>query len=189
MSTTFTINFRREAYRRQVARMRARVVTLAAWLAYFGVLAVVLGLYALNAVAFQRRVVQLERQVERDRARGQDHEPPALSEADARQLERYVASIVGQRDRLRRLGQLLPPGVRVTQLQLNPENLSGIGPHKLVIAGVLRSSAADDRMRGVMGLVTTLQEDSVFRRGISNVRLTSTTATEGAGTEFVIECR
>lgn len=188
MTPIFTINFRREAYQRELARARARVLALGAWLTYFGVLAVVLGLYALNAGAFARRVTQLERQLERNRAQGA---PAAqtLSQADAQMLERYAGNLAGQRDRLRRLGQILPPGVRLTQVQLNPDNVSGLGPHTLALIGVLRVDGREDRMRGVTALVTTLQQDSVFRRGVSNIKLVSTTSVEGAGTEFVIECR
>lgn len=189
MSPLFTINFRREAYQREIARARARVLALAAWLAGFGILVVVLGLYALNAYALSRRVFQLERQVGAERARAAAGTLPELSASEAGQLERYVANLSGQRDRLRRLGQILPAGVRLTQVQFNPDQTSGIGPHELVLSGVVRSGGGEDRMRGVMSLVTTLQSDSVFRRGLTNVRLVSTTNVAATGTEFVIECR
>ena len=48
MTPVFLINFRREAFRRERAEARRRAIGLGVWLAYFGGLAVLLGLYGLN---------------------------------------------------------------------------------------------------------------------------------------------
>ena len=50
MSVLFTINFHREAYQRELARARRRVILLGVWVAYFGVIGVVMGLYGRNRV-------------------------------------------------------------------------------------------------------------------------------------------
>jgi hypothetical protein len=65
VNTTFTINFRREAYQRELARTRRRLFKLGGWLTYFGVLALVLGLYGLNVVVLAGRVERAERRVTR----------------------------------------------------------------------------------------------------------------------------
>ena len=64
----FTINFRREAYQREVERTRRRVITLGASLAYFGAMVVVLGLYGLNCASLTRRAAQFERSAARIRS-------------------------------------------------------------------------------------------------------------------------
>jgi len=190
MSAIFTINFRREAREKELAHARARMIALGAWVAYFGLLAVILGLYGLNALAFSNRVAMLERQVARARAdQGAAHEW-SLSAAEINTLADYAESVQRNRDRLRRLGQLLPATVRLKMVNYNPDNLSGIGTKKLVITGVLRSDANSDRMKSVVGLVSTLSADSLFRIGFRNVKLASTSVPEGSGyAEFTIECQ
>lgn len=188
MSPVFSINFRREAYLREVARTRRRVLALGLWLAYFGVLSVVLGLYGLNCVSLLSRTKVLERQATRLhqlQMSGQEWrpEPSTLVEVD-----RHVANPRLWRDRLARLPQILPTGARLTSVQFNPDNLSGGAP-KLVLMGEFRSTAGQDRMQNIMAFVGSLSRDSVFARGYSNVRLASTrTAADGAA-EFVVECR
>src|SRR5206468_12284160 len=62
MSAIFTINFRREVFVRERARSRARLLSLGGWLFYFGLLGMIVGLYALNCVALTRRALQVEHQ-------------------------------------------------------------------------------------------------------------------------------
>ena len=188
MSTIFTINFRREAYLRERAKAKRRAVSLGLWLTYFGALAIVLGLYALNASSLLRRTSMLERQVERLRSRpaGADWRPGA---PEASLLARAVSDAGRWRDRLNRLATLVPPNARVTDVQYNPDNTSGTQA-KLVLTGELRPTGGGDRMQQVLSFVGVLSRDSTFASGYTNVRLVTTRASEsGESAEFVIECR
>ena len=189
MSTIFTINFRREAHERELARARARMIALGAWVAYFGLMVVILGLYGLNALAFSNRVAMLERQAARSRQQGESKDW-TLGQGELATIADYAESLQRNRDRLRRLGQLLPPNVRLKSVNYNPDNLSGIGTRKLVITGVLRADQGQDRMKSVVGLASSLSADSLFHLGFRTVKLASTSVPEGAGpAEFTIECQ
>jgi hypothetical protein len=189
VSATFTINFRREAFQRERAKARRRVTKLGLWLTYFGVLSVVLGLYALNAASLARRTASLERQTERLRSQpGGGEWRPGQPEADL--VSRALRDSGRWRDRLARLGQLVPANARLTDVQFNGDNVSGPGPRKLVLTGEMRPASGGDRMQQVLAFVATLSRDSVFSSGYSNVRLVTTRASAfGEGAEFVIECR
>ena len=191
MSTLFTINFRREAYQREVARARRRLLMLGASLAYFGVLAVVLGLYGLNCASVARRGAQIERQVARMRAMQNDRRDWTVGTAELRMVETFHANPRQWRDRLVRLATVLPPNAVITSVAVNPDNLpSAEEQNKLVITGQLKVPAGQDRMRGVVQLVGVLHADTLFASGYRNIRLASSRATEGgAVAEFVIECR
>jgi hypothetical protein len=188
VSTTFTINFRREVFLRERAKARRRAVKLGLWLAYFGALAVVLGLYALNAASLARRTTMLERQVDRLRSQPVANEwRPGQLEAD--RLSNALADPGRWRDRLARLAQLVPSNARLTDVQFNPDNTSGTQA-KLVLTGELRPSGGGDRMQQVLSFVGALSRDSLFSAGYSNVRLVTTRASaSGEGAEFVVECR
>ena len=104
MSTLFTINFRREAYLKEVARARRRVVSIGLWFTYFGVLAVILGLYGLNCTVLAGRTRMVERQAARLKAlrdSGQEWRPSAQTFAD---IEARAVDVRAWRDRLARLG-------------------------------------------------------------------------------------
>lgn len=189
MTPVFTINFRREAYLRERQRTRRRAVQLALWLAYFGALAVVLGLYALNTVSLARRTASLERQVERLRRQpsGGDWRP---GQAEADLVLRALDDGGRWRDRLERLAVLLPANARVTEVGFNPDQSSGGGRPRLLLTGELRPDGGGDRMQQVLAFVGTLSRDSLFSAGYANVRLVTTrAAASGEGAEFVIECR
>lgn len=188
MTPTFTINFRREVFLRERARARRRAVKLGLWLAYFGALTIVLGLYALNAASLTRRTTQLERQVERLRSQpsGGDWRP---GQAEADVVARTIGNAGRWRDRLARLASLLPPNARLTGVDFNPEGATGGARAKLLLTGELRQGEGD-RMQQVLSFVATLSRDSLFASGYSNVRLVTTRASaSGEGAEFVIECR
>lgn len=192
MSTLFTINFRREAYQRAVARARQRVLALGVWLAYFGVLVILVGLYGLNAVALSRQLHQIERQTARARQVQGAAGNWKMTEAERMQVESYVQNPREWHDRLSRLSAILPSNVKVTSIALNPQNLSGTGDdNKLVITGQLLPAPNEDRMQGVMRTLGVVRGDSVLKRSYENVRLASTKIVEGPGgaAEFVIECR
>lgn len=189
MNATFTINFRREVFQRERARARRRAVRLGIWLAYFGALSIVLGLYALNTVSLARRTASLERQVERLRSQpsGGDWRP---DQAEADFVARTLGDTGRWRDRLDRLAQLMPGNARLTDVSFNPDNVSGSDRAKLLLTGELRPGAGGDRMQQVLAFVGTLSRDSLFASGYSNVRLVTTrAAASGEGAEFVIECR
>ena len=189
MSAVFTINFRREAHEKELARARARVTALGAWVAYFGLMALILGLYALNALAFSNRVAMMERQAARSGQQGESKDW-ALSSGEIATLADYAESLDRSRDRLRRLGQLLPPTVRLKSVNYNPDNLSGVNTKKMIIIGVLKADAGQDRMKSVVSLASTLSADSTFRLGFHTVKLASTSVPEGPGpAEFTIECQ
>lgn len=190
MSPLYAINFRREAYQREVAKTRRRAVALGLWVLYFGALGVVLGLYALNAVSFSQRVARAERQVERLRRRPANDTDWRPSRAETENVARHLGSPRVWRGRLARLPQIMPDGARLRSLSFNPENITGAGDVKLVLTGEMRGSAGAGRLQQVMGLVNTLSRDSVFSAGFRNVRLVTTRASSsGEGTEFVVECR
>ncbi len=192
MSTLFTINFHREAYQRELARARRRVILLGVWVAYFGVIGVVMGLYGLNCMALNRRVALLERQSKRlDQQQGAATNW-TVRPGEVTAIEGYVQNPRLWRNRLVQLSTLLPPTVKVTSLAVNPQNLNAPAEqNKLVITGIVRPAAGQDRMQSVMRVVATLHDDSLFAAGYRNIKLASTRVLEGSdgGAEFVIECR
>jgi hypothetical protein len=192
VSPLFTLNFKREAYAREMARTRRRVVILGVWVTYFGVLALLLGLYSLNCMSLHRRVRQVERQTARLRGGSGGAAEWKLRPNDLAQVERYVANTRLWRDRFARLAEVMPPNAAVTSLALNPRNVSTPAEqNKLVITGTVKVVAGQDRMRSVMGIVTSLHRDSVFSRSYSTIRLASTRVSESPEpvAEFVIECK
>ena len=188
MNTIFAINFRREAYQQEIARARQRVVQLGLWFAYFGAVAIVLGLYGLNCASLQHRTASLEREAARLKSAGGTaawHPGPA----EANVVDLHIRNPMQWHQRLARLPELLPANARITSLQFNPDNASNAGEQKLVVTGDLRSIAGQDRMQQVLAFVNTLSRDSLFSVGYSNVRLVTTrAAASGDGAEFVIEC-
>ncbi|NOT32628.1 MAG: hypothetical protein HOP12_00485 [Candidatus Eisenbacteria bacterium] len=192
MSPVFTINFRREAYQREQARARQRLFQLGGWLAYFGVLAVVIGLYGLNCGALISRTRQVERLVERA-ARTPGASPEWRVEGTTLvAVESFRASAPRWRQRLIRLAELLPPTAALSTIEANPENTQlDADRNRLVITGFIRVPAGQDRMRPVADLIARLRGDSLFATGYSSIRLSSSRAVEASNpeTEFVIECR
>ena len=187
----FTINFRREFYRRQLARARRRMMMLGVWLTYFGALAVVLGLYGLNCASLTRRIRHIERQAAQARAAQSLATASRIDETQLVDIQMVQASPGRWRDRLARLAELMPPNAAVTSVAVNPNNLTGADRNVLVIAGQLRGGG--DRTAAVVDLVSRLQADSAFATGYRNVRLISSRTATGTGvaptTEFTIECR
>jgi Tfp pilus assembly protein PilN len=191
LTTLFNINFRREAYRKELARTRRRVLTLAAWVGYFGVVIVVIGLYGLNCAVLGRRVNQIEQQTVRFQATQSAREQWQLPAAEIARIQDLLSNPVRWRDRLARLAELLPENVRLTSVAANPNTPGAQGGDHLLIMGQMRIKRGEDRMTGVMRLVTTLREDSLFGARFGNVKLSSTKILAiGTGmTEFVIECQ
>jgi Tfp pilus assembly protein PilN len=189
VNTLFQVNFRREAFRRERAEARRRAAGLGVWLTYFGVLAVVLGLYGLNWSELGSRTQQLERQIAAQRelsAAGADWTPPP---ADAGLAEAWVSDVTRWRDLLARLPQLLPEGVRLTSVRFNPDGIGG-GERKLLLSGVLRVDGRLDRMTGVTDLVATVARDSLFAAHFKSVRLVSTRSRDDLpDAQFELECR
>jgi len=190
MNTVFAINFRREAYQRELAKTRRRALLLGLWVFYFGALGVVFGLYGLNFVVLAHRVTHVEREVQllrRHAAQGGEWRPDV---AGTRTVLDHLRDARTWRARLARLPELLPANARLHSLQFNPDNASGTAQLQLVIAGEMREGPAAGHVQQVMSFVNALSRDSVFAAGYRNVRLVTTRATnDGAGAEFVIECR
>ena len=190
MSPQFTINFRREAYRQQLALTRRRMLNMAVWVAYFGLLAVILGLYGLNFASLARRTRLLEDQ---NRSLGATARADGWKPAPAElaQAERALANPRRWALRLSRLAAVLPPDVALTSLDANPDQLAAsAGQERLVIAGTLRPRPGQDRMPGIMALVSTLRADSVFASQYRSIRLVeSRIGGADAPAEFRIECR
>ncbi len=189
MNPLFTINFRREAYLQEVAKRRRRVIALGIWVAYFGVLTLALGFYGLNAVSLARRERLLERQTTQLRRSasqlGAKIRPGALA-----QVEAYSSSTRRWRDRLVRLGQVLPPDSRILSVAVNAQNQGDIASrNSLVITGEIRGNPNQDRMGNVMRIVSGLRSDSLFKQGYNNIKLSSTRVNQDGAAEFVIECR
>ena len=190
MTPVFTINFRREAYQREVARARRRLVMLGGWVAYFGILVLILGLYALNCASLTRRVARIERQTARLRAVQSTRQEWTLDASQMTAVQNYQANPRYWREKLVRLAALLPSNAALTSIAVNPDNLAA-ETNQLVLIGQLRPTAGQDPMRGVVQLVSSLQRDSAFAAGYRNIKLGSSHTSVGPGptTEFVIECR
>lgn len=192
MSPVFSINFRREAYLREIARARARMVALGIWVAYFGLMVVILGLYGINAAMFSRRVGMIERQAVRLSTAKPQASEWKFTQGELMLIESAVENPRRWRERLSRLSEILPTNVEITAVALNPQGVSGgVDARILQVSGRLRTATDADRMRGVMSLIGTLQRDSVFSRGYQSIKLGSTSTQEGSGNaaEFTIECR
>lgn len=186
----FTINFRREVYRREKARARARVIMLGVWVAYFGVMALILGLYGLNAAAYARRTGMLERQAKRAQEQKGTLVEWTLAPEDVGALTERAQSLAAHRDVLLRIGQSLPANVRLSNLKWNSDGSSGASTKKLVLTGVLRPEGSQDRMHAMVQLVSMLSSDSTLSSRFPNVKLASTSVEEGSGVvEFIIECQ
>lgn len=192
MSPVFTINFRREAYRRELARTRGRLIALGVWVAYFGAIGVILGLYGMNCGALTRRVASLERQMERTRSAQHLRQDWTIEPAQLRAVEEFHNNPRRWRDKLARLSALLPSNAVLMSVAVNPDNLSNpADANKLVVVGRFRATGGRDQMRDVVGLVSALHQDSSFATGYRSIRLASSRSAEGPSpmTEFVIECR
>ena len=188
----FTINFRREAYQREMARTRRRLFLLGGWVTYFVVLVLVLGLYGLNCSALIRRTQFMERTVARATANPGAAREFQLQAADLTTVEHFRENPARWRNRLLRLAAVLPSNAAITSIAVNPDNLANAADQNLlVIAGEMRISSGQDRKRPVVQLVSTLRGDSLFARGYGSIRLSSSRAIEtpSLATEFVIECR
>jgi len=189
MSTPFQINFRREAFRRERAEAGRRAFGLGVWLAYFGTLAVMLGLYSLNFSELGARTRQLQRQIARQHALNLGVAAWVPSGDDAAFVEPWAADAGRWRDLLGRLPRLLPAGARLTSLQWNPDDASG-GERKLLLTGVLRADSKLDRMAGVTDIAGALARDSLFVAHFHSVRLLSTrTHEDSPDADFQLECR
>ena len=190
MNALFTINFRREAYLQEVSRRRGRVISLGVWVAYFGVLLVLAGLYALNGVSLARRAHLLERQTRMIRNAGNTALGAKLAPSELADVEAYARSTRQWRDRLARLGDLIPPDSRLTGVQVNPHNMSDVvSRNSLLISGELRSPPGKESMQGVMTIVASLRADTVFAAGYRNIKLSSTRISEDGSATYLIECR
>jgi len=192
MSPVFTVNFRREAYRLELARTRRRAVALGLWLAYFGILAIVLGLYGLNCASLTQRTRMLETQ----NTRMQTRRDPALGwrpgPTELGQVERVLANPRHWQARLARLATVLPGNAILTSVTVNQDNLSGAADQeRLLLAGVLRPTPGQDRMQSIMALVAALHSDSLFSAQYRTIRLVESRIGGGADAlaEFRIECR
>jgi len=188
----FTINFRREVFRRERERSRRRLFALGGWVSYFGFLVVLIGLYGLNLQWVNNRAATIQSQVDRMRK---------STEAGAWQpTAREVAEIEGRRvsagrwrQRLERLSTLLPADAIVTSIAVNPDRLTGAAEKNLfVISGSVRiRPGAGSSMGEVVDLVSRLKSDSLFSRGFNTFRLASSEMVEGTPPTvlFVVECR
>lgn len=188
MSPVFRINFRREAFRRQRAEQRARVIGLGVWLTYFGVLAVLLGLYGLNLASIADRNRHLERQLERMRTSPDQGHEWRPSPDDATAATGWLGDAGRWRDLLVRLPLLLPEGARLTSVQWNPDDISG-GERRLLLTGVMRPLAGQDPMARITDLVGTVGRDSCLTARFRGVRLVSTRMRDSGEAEFQVECR
>ena len=188
MNTQFRINFRREAFSRERVEARRRAVGLGIWLTYFGALAVMLGLYGLNASELQARTRQLQRQIARQQALHQGGADWTPTPGEATLAQDWVGDLGRWRDLLVRLPGLLPEGARLTSLQFNPDGTAGTS-RRLLVHGLLRLDSRHEGMSGVTDFVTTVARDSLFATHFKSVRLVSTRTVDGGESEFELECR
>lgn len=192
MNTTFSINFRREVYQRELARSRARVVSLAVWLSYFGCLAVIFGLYALNFSALIQHT-RLTEQIARTQRSTSTEQVDWTNQPDQIALiERGARDGFRWRRRFERIAEVLPANVRLKSIQFNPTAASGgANWNRLLLNGTIQTAANQDRMGEVTRIVSAIQRDSLMAAHFQTIRLASTRIAENAGsnTEFTIECR
>jgi hypothetical protein len=190
VSPIFSINFRRAAYQRELARARRRIVALGAWLTYFGMVVIVVGLYGLNCYSLGSRVNRLERRTAQIQAAQQTNRDWSVDAAQMADVERFHASPQRWRDRLVRLAALLPANAVLVSAAVNPDNLSNaVDQNKLVVVGHIRGPVGSDRMQQVVQLVSRMHADTLFSIGYENIRLVSSRALDdGPVTEFTIEC-
>lgn len=189
MTPVFTINFQREALTRRQHRERSRVVGLALWLSYFGALAAVLGLYGLNCQTITQRAVQIERESYHLGTLELHGDVTGVPPAEVDEVEKFASNPWRWHERLAHLARTLPADARITSLAVNPDGVSGTpDQNKLVIQGQIRGRSD---VQSVMGVLASLQRDSVFAADYSSIRLVSThaAAETGQSAEFVIECR
>jgi hypothetical protein len=192
MPPYFQINFRREAFKRERERSRRRLLAIAAWATYFGVAALLIGLYVLNLQTVQMRADALEHQVSSAR-HDSTHSAawqPGATEAEFVRAQRQSTRLLSRR--LDRLARLLPPNAALTSVAENPNNLADASAKSLlVITGTMRTSGGEGGMRSVVQMVSTLSSDSVFARGFSSIQLASSQAMEKGppAIQFVVECR
>jgi hypothetical protein len=187
----FTINFRREMFERELARSRARVITLAAWVGYFGVFALLLWSYILNAQGMQQRTLMIERETAQFVASQNLPRKVPLDDSQVAAIERFHLSPLRWRDKLARLSTLMPSTAALKSVGLNPAGSNqSADQNKFVITGSLRPTGAEDPMRGVVQLVAALQADSAFSSGYKSIKLSQShaDATAKGTTEFTIEC-
>jgi len=192
MSLVFTINFRREAFRQELARTRRRAVAVGTWVAYFGVLAVVIGLYGLNCSSLVQRERLLQSQTARLAA---GHDPsrdwrPATAELAL--IERALANPRRWQTRLTRLAAILPANAVLTSVEVSPSNLGTASQtDQLLLTGLLRAVPGQERMQGIMALVAALRADSALAAQYRTIRLVESRVGGEAGApgEFQIECR
>jgi Tfp pilus assembly protein PilN len=186
----FTINFRREVFVRERARVRARLFALGGWLLYFGLLVVVVGLYTLNCASLLRRVASLQRQTQRLQSAQGTPQDWTVDQTQLAAVERFESNPRRWRDKLLRITALLPEHVALTSLAVNPENSSNAADQdKLVLSGQMRATPGQDATRGVVQLVSLLQKDKVFASGYQTIKLTQSRAVPGnPHTELGIEC-
>ena len=188
----FTINFRREAFERQIARSRQRIAALAAWLTYFGLIALLAWSYSLNFSALVRRTRQIERQTAQFTASQNLPRKIPLDAAQIATIERFHSSPRRWRDKLARLAALVPDNAALTSVAVNPGYTNQpLDLNRLVITGALRAAAGEEPTRGVVQLVAALQADSAFAAGYQSIKLGHSRAagTSPGATEFAIECR
>ena len=192
MNPVFTVNFRREAYRLERARTQRRAVAVGIWVAYFGALAVVLGLYGLNFASFTRRARLLEAEITRAQARPDPTAAWQPGPAELAQVEQVLANPRHWQTRLTRLAALLPGDAMLTSVSANPDNQSAATDQdRLLLVGALKPTAGQDRMQGIMALVAALHADSAFAAQYRTIRLVESRVGGGAEApaEFSIECR
>lgn len=188
MSPMYRINFRREAFRQQRDAARARVIGLGVWLTYAGMVAVVLGLYGLNLASLADRNRHLQHHLDHLRATPgaeRDWRPTA---DDATAASAWLGDVGRWHALLTRLPSLLPEGARLTSVQWNPDDISG-SDRRLLISGVLHTTAGQDPMARVTDFVGTVGRDSCFAARFHGVRLVSTRTRDTGEAEFQMECR
>jgi len=191
MNAVFNINFRRHAYQEEVSRARRRALAMGTWMAYFGLLAVVLGLYGINLASLLRRTRQLEAQNAYLVARRDAVAVWRPGSSELTLAERALANARTWQLRLARLAALLPPNVALTSLAVGSESVSGSpNPERLTIQGTLRPAGDEDGTQGVTRMLSALQRDSLFASQYRSIQLVGSRREPTSGTtDFVIECR
>jgi hypothetical protein len=188
----FTINFRREVFRREREHSRRRLFQLGGWVTYFGLMTLLIGLYGLNCQWVTDRARTVAGQVDRMR-KSEAAGAWQASGSQVQEIERQRERAGMWRARLERLSILMPPQAILTSIAVNPDNLPGVAEQNLfAITGSLKvRPGGASSMSEVVGFVSRLKSDSLFARGFSSFRLASSEMVEGTPptVRFVVECR
>ena len=189
------INFNRPALlaAAQAAKRRTLLVSLAtSYLVLLAVLATylcVLGVLTRQALVVAQTTLSHSRTVENENASVLQVDPAFLE-----MMHQVSGPEKCWAPRLARLGQILPPNAWIVRLEAGTANSTlGDGKrHRLSLNVSATTRTEEDKILFPVHFVQTLQQDSLFAAGYSDIHFASTrvlTGTQATVVNFDVECR